>query len=106
MLAFKHTDSSPGLKTFDVTPIVESWKQGWVNYGLKLHGEQQLSCEGVYSSGDQPLLVVFTHDNTNKFLNKIIKDKKLLNTHNKKVRCQATNSIKPSSGMSSSKVGG
>jgi len=31
-LTFKHTDSSPGWKTFDVTPIVESWKQGWINW--------------------------------------------------------------------------
>ena len=73
-LTFRHTDSSPGWKTFDVTPIVESWKQGWVNYGLKVtltKGEQLLSCKGVYSSGEQEdmlntesLLVVFTHDNT------------------------------------------
>ena len=80
-LTFKHTDSSPGWRTFDVTSIVESWKQAWVNYGLKVtltKGEQQLSCEGVYSSGEQeyilktePLLVVFTRDNTNKFLSEI-----------------------------------
>ena len=35
-LTFKNTDSTPGWKTFDVTPIVENWKQGWGNYGLKV----------------------------------------------------------------------
>jgi len=92
-LTFKHTDSTPGWKTFDVTPIVESWKQGWVNYGLKVSltkGEQQLSCEGVYSSGEQedklntePLLVVFTSDNTNQLLSEALKDKKNSEKHRK-----------------------
>jgi len=57
--------SSPGWKTFDITPIAESWKQGWTNHGLRVtltNGKQELSCEGMYSSGDQnntlPLLVV------------------------------------------------
>ena len=107
-LTFKHTDSSPGWKTFDVTPIVESWKQGWVNYGLKVtltKGEQQLSCEGVYSSGEQedilntePLLVVFTHDSTNKFLSEVLKDKKISDIKHKKVRRESnsTSSIQTS----------
>ena len=107
-LTFKHTDSSPGWKTFDVTPIVESWKQGWINYGLKVtltKGEQQLSCEGVYSSGEQedilntePLLVVFTHDNTNKFLSEVLKDKKISDIKHKKARRESnsTSSIQTS----------
>ena len=105
-LTFKHTDSSPGWKTFDVTPIVESWKQGWVNYGLKVtltKGEQQLSCEGVYSSGEQedmlntePLLVVFTRDNTNKFLSEVMKHKKLSDIKHKKEKRQTTSSIETS----------
>ena len=105
-LTFKHTDSSPGWKTFDVTPIVEGWKQGWVNYGLKVtltKGEQQLSREGVYSSGEQedilntePLLVVFTHDNTNKFLSEVMKQKKLSDIKHKKEKRQTTISIETS----------
>ena len=90
-LTFKHTDSSPGWKAFDVTPIVENWKQGWGNFSLKVtltKGEQQLSCEGVYSSGEQedvlntePLLVVFTRDNTNKFLSEIRIKRKIVIIH-------------------------
>ena len=106
-LTFKHTDSSPGWKTFDVTPIVEGWKQGWVNYGLKValtKGEQQLSCEGVYSSGKQedilntePLLVVFTRDNTNKFLIETLKnDKKVSVIKQKKTKRQTTSAIQTS----------
>ena len=101
-LTFRHTDSSPGWKTFDVTPIVESWKQGWVNYGLKVtltKGEQQVSCEGVYSSGEQedklntePLLVVFTHDSTNKLLREALKDKKLSYVKHKKSRRESNSS--------------
>ena len=77
-LTFKNIDFSPGWKTFDITQIVDNWKQGWVNYGLKVtlsKGHQHLPCEGAYSSGEQedilntePLLVVFTHDLKNKLL--------------------------------------
>ncbi|XP_065915453.1 bone morphogenetic protein 4-like [Dysidea avara] len=107
-LTFKHTDSSLGWKTFDVTPIVENWKQGWANYGLKVtltKGEQQLSCEGVYSSEEQedilntkPLLVVFTRANTNKFLSELFKDKGISDIKHKKVRRESnsTSSIQTS----------
>ena len=105
-LAFKQTDSSPGWKTLDVTPIVESWKQGWVNYGLKVtltKGEQQLSCDGVYSSGEQedilntePLLVVFTHDNTNKFLSEVMKHKRISGIKHKKEKRQTTTPVQTS----------
>jgi len=85
-LTFKHTDTSPGWKIFDVTTIAENWKQGWVNYGLKItlaKGKEQLSCEGVYSSGEQnnvldtePLLVVFTRGYNNNFLSRFLIGKK------------------------------
>jgi len=62
--------------------------------------EKQLSCEGVYSFGEQddklntePLLVVFTRDSTDKFLSGILKDKKLPSKHLKKVRCQVTSTV-------------
>lgn len=97
-LTFKHTHSSPGWKKFDVTPIAKSWKQGWVNYGLKVtltNGEQQLSCEGVYSSGEQnnvldtePFLVVFTHHHNNNFFSKLFKGKKFHNVKHEKVKRQ------------------
>ncbi|XP_065911788.1 bone morphogenetic protein 2-like isoform X2 [Dysidea avara] len=95
-LTFKYTDSSPGWKTFDVTPIAKSWKQGWVNYGLKVtlnEGKRQLSCEGVYSSGEQnnildtePLLVMFTRHHNNKFRSKLLKDKRFHNTAHERVK--------------------
>jgi len=98
-LTFKHTDTSPGWKTFDVTPIAENWKQGWVNYGLKViltKGKEQLSCEGVYSLGEdtnvldtEPLLVVFTLDhNKNNFLSKFLKSKKIHNKKHEQVKRQ------------------
>ena len=100
-LTFKYTDSSPGWKTF---PIVESWKQGWVNYGLKVtltKAEQQLSCEGIYSFGEQedilstePLLVVFTYDCNYKFLSGTLKNNDA--TKHKKEKRQTTESIKTS----------
>ena len=92
-------NSSPGWKTFDVSPLVKSWKQERGNFSLKVtaltKGEQQPSCEGVYSSGEQedilntePLLVVFTRDNTNNFLSEILKDKLSLYTEHEKERRQ------------------
>ena len=103
-LTFKHTDSTLGWKAFDVTPIVENWKHGWVNYGLKVtltKGEQKLSCEGVYSSGEQedilntePLLVVFTHDRKNKLLSDALQDSSA--TKHKKEKRQTTSSIQTS----------
>jgi len=98
-LIFKHTDSRPGWKTFDVTPIAKSWKQGWVNYGLKVtltKGRQQLSCKGVYSSGEQynildtePLLVVFTHHHNKNFFSELLKGKKVHGTRHEKVKRQS-----------------
>ena len=94
------------MENFYVTPIVESWKQGWVNYHLKVtltKGEQQISCEGVYSSGEQedimntkPLLVVFTCDNTNKFLSEVMKHKRISDIKHKKEKCQTTTPVQTS----------
>jgi len=66
-------------------------------------GEQQLSCEGVYSSGEQedilntePLLVVFTHDSTNKFLSEALKNKHILSLQHKEVKREIPKPIKVS----------
>ena len=77
-LSFKQIKSNPGWKSFDLTSLVENWKQGWVNHGLLVvlsSGGQQLSCTGTFSQGEQadisntqPLLVVFTYDYSSKFL--------------------------------------
>ena len=86
--SFKHIDSTPGWKTFDITPIVLSWKQGLVNHGLQLRltrGKQILSCEGVFSQGEQdpmntePLLIVYTNDHGSEFFKHMLKEKKSFN---------------------------
>ena len=83
--SFKHIDSTPGWKTFDITPIVLSWKQGLVNHGLQLRltrDEQILSCEGVFSQGEQdpvntePLLIVYTNDHGSKFFKHMLKEER------------------------------
>ena len=70
-ISFKHIDSTPGWKTFDITPIVIKWRQGLVNHGLQLRltkGKETLSCEGVFSEGEEdplntePLLIVYAND--------------------------------------------
>ena len=68
-LSFNRIDSTPGWKTFDITPIVLNWKQGLVNHGLQIKLTKEgkaLSCEGVFTeeqnSLEKPSLVVFTHD--------------------------------------------
>ena len=73
-LSFTHTDSTPGWKTFDVTPIVLKWKQGLANHGLQVKLTQDgnmVSCEGVFTeeehSMEKPSLVVFTHDHSTEF---------------------------------------
>ena len=88
---FKHIDSTPGWKTFDITPIVLSWKQGLVNHGLQLRltkGKQMLSCEGVFSQGEEdstntePLLIVFTNDHDSTFFKHMLKeDRKSFKSH-------------------------
>jgi len=77
-LSFKQIKSNIGWKTFDLTSLVENWKQGWVNHGVLVvlsSGGQQLSCAETFSQGEhddlpntQPLLVVFTYDYSSKFL--------------------------------------
>ena len=70
-ISFKHIDSTPGWKTFDITSIVTKWRQGLVNHGLQLRltkGKNILSCEGVFSEGDEdslntgPLLIIYAND--------------------------------------------
>ena len=69
-ISFEHIDSTPGWKTFDITPIVIKWKQGLVNHGLQLRltkGKEILSCEEVFSKGEEdlntePLLIVYAND--------------------------------------------
>ena len=83
--SFKHIDSTPGWKTFDITPIVLSWKQGLVNHGLQLRltrGKQILSCEGVFSQGEQdpmntePLLIVYINDHDSEFFKHMLKEER------------------------------
>ena len=80
-ISFEHIDSTPGWKTFDITPIVIKWKQGLVNHGLQLRltkGKEILSCEEVFSKGEEdlntePLLIVYANDhNTPKTLKRDI----------------------------------
>ena len=70
-ISFKHIDSTPGWKTFDITPFVIKWKQGLVNHGLQVRltkNKEILSCEGVFSEGEEdpmntePLLIVYASD--------------------------------------------
>jgi len=83
-LTFKHIDATPGWKTFDITPIAQGWKQGWVNHGIQIKlsaGDHHLSCSGVFYKGEdekdtEPLLVVFIHDNDSKFLEGLLKESK------------------------------
>ena len=70
-LSFTHIDSTPGWKTFDITPIVLKWKQGSANHGLQVKLTQDgnmVSCEGAFTeeenSMEKPSLVVFTHDHS------------------------------------------
>ena len=44
----------------------------------------------------EPLLVVFTHDNTNKFLSELLKDKEISDIKHKKEKHQATHSVETS----------
>ena len=70
-ISFKHIDSTPGWKIFDITPMVIKWKQGLVNHGLQVRlskHKEILSCEGVFSEGEEdplntePLLIVYAND--------------------------------------------
>ena len=83
--SFKHIDSTPGWKTFDITSLVLNWKRGLVNHGLQLQltrGKQILSCEGVFSQGEEdpmntePLLIVFTNDHDSKFFQHMLKEER------------------------------
>ena len=90
-LTFKHIDATPGWKTFDITPIAQGWKQGWVNHGIQIKltagHHHHLSCDGVFYKGEEdekdtePLLVVFTHDYDSKFLGEVLKENKHSTTH-------------------------
>ena len=72
-ISYDYIDSTPGWKTFDVTPIVNNWKQGLVNHhGIQLKftdkAKETLPCEGVFSTGEddpvnsEPLLIVYAND--------------------------------------------
>ena len=81
-LSFKHVDSTPGWKTFDITPIVLNWKRGLVNHGLQLRltkGKETIPCEGIFSEGEQdilntePLLIIFANDHGSNFFKHMLK---------------------------------
>ena len=88
-LTFAHIDATPGWKTFDITPIAQGWKQGWVNHGIQIKltaDHHHLSCNGVFYKGEdekdtEPLLVVFTHDYDSKFFEGLLKESKHSTTH-------------------------
>ena len=72
-ISYDYIDSTPGWKTFDITPIVNNWKQGLVNHhAIQLKftdkAKKTLSCEGVFSTGEddpvnsEPLLIVYAND--------------------------------------------
>ena len=72
-ISYDYIDSTPGWKTFDITPIVNNWKQGLVNHhGIQLKftdkAKETLPCEGVFSTGEddpvnsEPLLIVYAND--------------------------------------------
>lgn len=75
-LNFTHIDSIPGWKTFDITPIVLDWKQGFPNHGLQIRLTKDgklLPCEGMLTkneedTAEQPSLTVFTHDHSSELL--------------------------------------
>ena len=87
-VGFENIDSTPGWKTFDITPIVVLWNQGLDNQGLDNQGlqlritkdKEVLSCEGVFSQGEQdpmntkPLLIVFTNDHDSEFFTQMLKE--------------------------------
>ena len=74
-ISYDHIDSTHGWKTFDITPIINNWKQGLVNHhGIQLKftdkAKETLPCEGVFSTGEdnhdpvnsEPLLIVYAND--------------------------------------------
>ena len=79
-LSFVDIDSTPGWKTFDITPIVLKWKQGLANHGLQVKltkNGNRLSCEVFTEEKDsleKPSLVVFTHDYSTELPKDIKKD--------------------------------
>ena len=74
-ISYEYIDSTPGWKTFDITPIVNNWKQGLVNHhGIQLKltdkAKETLPCKGVFSAGEEdpintePLLIVYANDDS------------------------------------------
>ena len=72
-ISYDYIDSTPGWKTFNITQIVNNWKQGLVNHhGIQLKftdkAKETLPCEGVFSTGEddpvnsEPLLIVYAND--------------------------------------------
>ena len=72
-ISYEYIDSTPGWKTFDITPIVNNWKQSLVNnHGIQLKltdkVKETLPCKGVFSAGEEdpintePLLIVYAND--------------------------------------------
>lgn len=91
-LTFRHVPSVHGWKTFDITPIAESWKQqGWVNYGLKIKltskGNEVLPCDGVFTdenehaTDNEASLVVYTHDHDSTFFEELLKKEEKTLSH-------------------------
>ena len=90
--SFKNIDSTPGWKTFDITPLVLSWKLGLINHGLQIRltkGKQMLSCEEAFSQGEEdsmntePFLIVFSNDYDSTFFKHMLKAaRNSLKSHN------------------------
>ena len=88
--SFKNIDSTPGWKTFDITPIVLSWKLGLINHGLQIRlskGKQMLPCEEIFSQGEEdsintePLLIVFTNGHSTFFKHMLKEERKSSKGH-------------------------
>ena len=86
---FSHIDSTPGWKKLDVVRAVEFWKSGWANHGLQIKLSNGVKCEEVFAEEqdpqegihNQPMLVAFTHDQSSRFLKKILKEAKPVVNH-------------------------
>ena len=80
---FKHIDSTPGWKKFDITSLAIRWIKGWRNHGLQVRvtkGEKVLPCDKVFPKKQDmqdswPSLVVFTYDSNSRLLHRILKNK-------------------------------
>ena len=88
-ISIGHIDSTPGWKKLDIATFVSLWRSGWANHGLQITLSNGLKCEEIFADEEdpqerahnQPMLVVFTHDQNSKFLKKVLKEVKPMVNH-------------------------